>query len=125
MAGSVTLRADAHGLEFSIYTLTWLSDGSGNVSGNPFLVVFGRLRQVQIVPDAGSTQPTDGYDMTLVDARGIDLLAGFGENLSNALGKKLLGSPAVIIEPNVTLDLRVASGGAGKGGTVVLWVNRL
>src|SRR5689334_18450439 len=65
------------------YTLAWTShtDGSVHINTDPIL---GESVRVEFVPGAGGTQPTDLYDMVLLDTAGIDVLAGQGANLSNS-----------------------------------------
>lgn len=120
--GTVTVTGPFNG----VYTIAWTSNASGAVSGNSFPVLLGEIKQVKFVPASGGTQPTDLYDVTLVDADGLDVLNGMGANLSNA-------SPALITSLGVwtaapaasspvTFDLVVANAGNAKSGTVYLMV---
>jgi hypothetical protein len=80
------------------------------------------------VPDGGGTQPSDLYDVTLVDTNAIDVIAGVGANLSNATSTLKVPSFGTTTlyryyhDGTQQLDLVVANAGAAKGGTVVLWV---
>ena len=84
MAGSITVAAAGIGGNITRYTVTWLSDASGDVSGNSFPVEAGHLMQVRQIPNAAGTQPTDQYDVTVLDANSFDVLVGGGANISNA-----------------------------------------
>lgn len=106
----------------TLYTLAWTSTAGGAVSGNAFAVKRGRIIQVKFVPAAAGDQPTDLYDVTLIDEHSIDLLNGQGANLSNATGLYLQFNPSLWHDETQDLDLVVANAGATKKGTVYLWV---
>lgn len=128
MAGTLTVTSSSVGGGVAKYTLAWVSTAGGAVSANAFAVKRGELLQVKFVPDGGGTQPTDLYDVTLVDENSIDVLAGAGANLSNAASTiKVPSFGATTLyryfhDGTQTLDLVVANAGAAKGGTVHLWV---
>lgn len=120
--GTVTVTGPYNG----VYAIAWTSNASGAVSGNSFSVILGEIKQVKFVPASGGTQPTDQYDVTLVDADGLDVLNGMGANLSNA-------APALITSLGVwtatpaasspaVYDLVVANAGNAKSGTVYVMV---
>lgn len=137
MAGTVTVTDsaaqgyDARRRPVRRVVLDWASDASGAVSGNPAGPVSGELLRVTFVPDSGATQPSSLYDVTLLDAAGIDVLAGQGANLSNtAAGHVCPGTPmkdgtttgTTYVALDDVLELRVANAGDSKGGLVVLHV---
>ena len=109
-------------LSLTRYSFAWTSDGSGNVSGNAQTLAPGLLFQIRFVPNGGGTAPTDLYDVTLVNANGIDFLAGVGANLSATVSTQTRVASPLIYDGTGTLDLVVANAGATKGGTVVLWL---
>lgn len=126
--GTLTVtRADV-GAGIQRLTLAWVSTAGGAVSANAFAVPRGEILQVKFVPDGGGTQPSDLYDVTLVDAASIDYLGGGGANLSNATATaivpKFSTSHRPFVDGTVTLDLVIANAGAAKGGTVILWIGR-
>lgn len=128
-AGTVTLSTEQQNVPGVFpYSIAWTSDASGVVSadatGNTLSVVEGRIAQVRIVPAAAGTQPSDLYDVTLVDSRGIDVLNGTGANQSNALGMYVLFNPPLLITTTTTLDVVVANAGNAKSGTLTVWVTR-
>jgi hypothetical protein len=104
------------------YSLAWVSDGSGNVSTNPQTFRPGSLIQIKFIPDGGGTAPTALYDVTLVDASGIDYLGGTGANLSATVSTQTRVAAPLIYDATGTLDLVVANAGVSKGGTVQLWI---
>jgi hypothetical protein len=131
-AGTLTVtRADVGG-GITKVTLAWTSDASGAVSGNAFAVPRGELLQVKFKPGAGGAQPSDQYDLTLIDSDSVDMLAGVGGNLSNSAGAlfaPIIGdgttkAQRVLLDGTGTLDLVVANAGNAKSGTVVLWIGR-
>lgn len=137
-AGTVTVTKTAPGCDAAIdvdqltnltcsggivkYTIAWTSTAGGAVSGNSFAVRRGYLVGVKFVPASGGTQPSDLYDVTLVDTDGIDLLDGTGANVSNVASGRLSFDPALVHDATQSLDLVVANAGAAKQGTVILWV---
>ena len=126
--GTVTITTADVGGGVTRYTVAWVSNGSGAVSANAFNVARGEILQVKFAPDGGGTQPTDLYDVTLVDAASVDYLAGTGANLSNATATitapKVNSSFRPFVDGTATLDLVVANAGSAKGGTVILWIGR-
>lgn len=127
-AGTLTVAATTVSPALTRYALTWVSTAGGAVSANLFDVRPGELVQVKFVPNSGGTQPTDLYDVTLVDENSVDLLAGGGANLSNATSTiKVPSFGATTLYRYVhdglqRLDLVVANAGNAKGGTIYLWI---
>jgi hypothetical protein len=125
-AGSATLTATDVGAGVTQYSIAWVSDASGNVSGNTLAIKAGVLVAVKFVPDGGGTQPSDLYDVTFQDASDVDLLMGGGANLSNAAATRkkpaLNTSDEVWFEGCSACELNITNAGNAKGGTVVLWV---
>lgn len=110
--------------------LTWTSDASGNVSGIPSTAISGTICKVQFIPSA-TAAPTTLYNVTLLDAAGIDVLAGQGANLSATVASEIV--PGVAFTDSVTtsvvpcvvsesLSLVVANAGNAKSGQVILYV---
>lgn len=124
-AGTVTrTAAESFGDRTSKYTYTWVSDGSGDVSGDTTTIVVatGDVVRIEIVPNGGGTQPTDLYDLTLLDSHGVDMLDGQAANLSNSAAAVLFTSFRV--DSSETFQLVIANAGNAKGGTLKLWVSR-
>lgn len=128
VAGAITLTSKALPHGYVQYTLAWVSSAGGAVQEIPVTFGPGFINQVRFVPDAGGTQPTDLYDLTLVDAiaGGADYLAGLGANLSNAnrtFTIPQVGASAVQrVFVNGDYYLTVTNAGNAKGGTVIIVV---
>lgn len=120
--GTATVTVTGLGGAVTKYAVAWTSTAGGAVDTNAFNVVRGHLVQVKFTPGTGGTQPTDLYDVTLVDADSVDVLNGGGMNLSNATSKYVLADPRVYLDGTSTLDVVIANAGASKTGTVVIWV---
>lgn len=120
--GTVTVTTADAGNGVTLYTVAWTSTAGGAVSGNAFAVKRGHLKQIKFVPNSAGTQPTDLYDVTLVDENSIDVLNSQGANLSNSAGLYLQFDPPLWHDADNDLDLVVANAGNAKGGTVYLWV---
>lgn len=107
-------------------TVTLTSTAGGAVSGNAFTTDFvrGKVRQVKVVPDAGGTQPTDLFDLTILDADGADILGGDGANLSNGAAVYLLSDPPVWLTSSTSLDFVLANAGSAKVVTVKVVIER-
>lgn len=110
-------------------TLAWTSTAGGAVAGTPTVQVRGEIVRVTFVPGTAGNQPTDLYDVTLLDTSGVDVLAGLGANLSNAavshtcplIGNGVTTNQRMAI--NDTLELQVANAGATKKGTVHVYLS--
>lgn len=121
-AGTATVTIADVGNGVTKYTVAWTSSAAGAVSGNAFAVKKGLLLQVKFVPGTAGTQPTDLYDVTLVDTDSVDLLNSQGANLSNSTSKRLLWDPPLFNDATQNLDVVVANAGNAKTGTVLLYV---
>jgi hypothetical protein len=103
---------------FAEYTFDWTSDANGNYTSE-FLVPSGYLRSIRFIPGTGSVQPTNQYDVTLVDGIGVNLLGSVGADLSN-----VTATLAVFTQPipwnRGLVTLTISAAGAAKTGKVVL-----
>lgn len=89
MAGAIvvtTTKVDATSV--TKYSVTWISDAAGNVSGSTFAMKIGTIIQVEFIPGTGLTQPDNLYDADMTDEEGVSMFdngAGttIGANLSN------------------------------------------
>ncbi len=124
MAGTLTVTRSSVRYGVTKYALAWTSTAGGAVSGNAFAVVAGELMMVKFVPGSGGTQPTDLYDVTLVDTDSVDVIGGVGANLRNTVSSFAtpLFSGPYFHDASQNLDLVVANAGNAKTGTVYLWL---
>ena len=114
------------GTAIKTLTFNWISDAAGADSETTGRIV-GLLLGVQFVP--GTTTPSDLYDVTVTDSRGLDILCGLGANLSNSASKFYCpiilngasGTLGSLVPVEGPLTLTVAAAGDSKTGTVVLF----
>lgn len=129
-AGTVTHTATKlHGGVVQ-HSLVWVSAASGIVSGAAVNVSPGTIVEVEFIPDSGGTQPSDLYDVSLLNEHGVNVFddgagASVGANLSNATASTKLpfiGGGAVTYVRRWlhggALELVVTNAGSAKGGTV-------
>lgn len=129
VAGTVVLTTQSLGGGYTKYIMSWVSSAGGVVTENAVTLPRGHIHQVKFVPDGGGTQPTDLYDVTLVDAisGGADFLTGIGANLSNAnrkIGVPQIGDGTTALQ-RVFIEAgsyypTVANAGAAKGGAIII-----
>ena len=121
--GTITFTALNLTPGYNKYTVAWVSDASGDVSGNAtqFVIPRGRIHQAQFTPDSGGTQPTDLYDATLLFST-VDILDGVAANLSDTTATIIMFDPPFFYDATSNLDLVISNAGNAKGGTFVLWI---
>ena len=110
-----------------VLTLAWTSSSdTGAVSGIESQDLDGELLSVTFTPGTAGTQPSDQYDVTLLDDDGFDVLQGKGANRSNVTATMLcpLIGDGTTTNQRVplagTYQLTVAAAGNSKTGTVTL-----
>jgi hypothetical protein len=112
-------------------TLAWTSTAGGAVSGILTDYLSGALVRVVFVPGAGGVQPTNLYDVTLLDEQGFDVLTGQAANLSNVTTTQLApgttctdGITTFLVSPQIDdrLQLTVANAGNAKSGSLILYL---
>lgn len=122
MAGSIEVTETDLGAGLTHYSVAWVADTNGAVSENTMYLRPGLLRMFGFAPDAGDTQPTTLYDVTLpcVD-HGVDTFGGSGANLANNAtthAASLSWTHGGLFVPTV------ANAGSENGGTILIWVQR-
>lgn len=130
MAGSIIVATtgDVGGF-VTKHSIAWTASAGGVVSGNPTTIRSGYLLQAKFIPGTAGNQPTDLYDVTLLDSDGVDILRGFGAARSNSVAQivpTLDGQGASQrqigwIEGGVVTPMVVSAGNA-KTGTLILYV---
>jgi len=127
MPGTLTLTTVSRSRPRKI-SFAWTSTAGGAVSGNLTGRLAGTIERVVFKPGTAGSQPSDLYDVTLLDEQGVDVLAGKGANLSNATTTQivpLIGDGTTTDKPvvvNGTLELQVANAGATKSGEVHVYL---
>ena len=127
MAGSITTTVSKKN-SLVKYKMDWLSDASGDVDVDAIAMVQGEIQSVHYFPDAGGTQPSDNYDLTMADSYGVDILTGTGSNLSKTTDTWAVPALStyfkVVIEAG-SYDLVIANAGNAKGGIVEVLVREI
>lgn len=123
--GTETVTCGPSGMDATRCAIVWTSDAAGAVSGSLGLQTgIGYLFQIEIVPGSGGVQPSAAYDITLLDAYGVNLLVhgvtDAGANLSNTAPSAVQVFPAYYHDGTAGLELTVANAGNAKSGTVVM-----
>ena len=127
MAGSITTTVSKEN-SLVKYKMDWLSDASGDVDVAAIAMVQGEIQSVHYFPDAGGTQPSDNYDLTMADTYGVDILTGKVQNLSQTTDTYAVPALStyfkVVIEAG-SYDLVIANAGNAKGGIVEVIVRQM
>ncbi len=127
MAGSITTTVSKKN-SLVKYKMDWLSDASGDVNVDAIPMIQGEIQSVHYFPDAGGTQPSDNYDLTMADSYGVDILTGTGANLSQTTDTYAVPALStyfkVVIEAG-SYDLVIANAGNAKGGIVEVIVREM
>ena len=120
-AGTVTTTAQIVYPGLTKYTMTWMADASGVVSGHIAAIKPGYLVAAKVVPST-VTAPTALYDVTVVDVDVIDILNGLAANQSATVGAYFAFQPPLFFDGSQSLDLQITNAGNAGKGVVYLWV---
>jgi len=122
MAGSITYTEETHG-SVKLVKADWLSDASGDVTGNATTEYYsGDVVYFATVPDAAGTQPTDNYDVTVLDKNSLDVVNGLAANRSNASTQYVDKFDGLGAIANSQITVTVANAGNAKGGITYIWI---
>ena len=104
----------------------WTSAAGGDAGMKSLSYYTGYVNSVWFVPDAGTTQPSDNYDVTLTDDDGNDVLTGFGADLTNAATVHIYPEHATLMQNAAIVETRlmlnVTNAGDSKGGIVYVYI---
>lgn len=120
-AGTVTVIEESLGSMKKILW-TWVSSAGGAADLQTTLAYTGAIERAVFIPDSGGTQPTNLYDVTVLDEDSADVLIGLGADLSNTAAVGKAASNGLGAVANDRLYLHVINGGNAKGGKVVLYL---
>lgn len=124
MAGSATVTEIVHRPVKKI-KFAWTSDASGNVNGGAAITtsknLCGKIIGLATVPAAAGSAPSDNYDLTLLDADGVDVLFGGGADRDTA-NTEFVQSSSLGAVVESTLELRVANAGNAKSGVAYVFI---
>ncbi len=119
-AGTVTLTEQKTGTVKKV-KFTWVSDAAGASDKQTAEVYSGAVQRVVTIPDGGATQPTNLYDVTLLDDDGVDVCFGNAANRSNVTTEQILPANLGHIA-NSKLYLHVTNAGNAKGGVLIAYL---
>ena len=133
--GTVT-RSTKRSSDGMAITFNWTSDSSGDMkeggtTGKGIFTAHGYITNIIYSP--GATDPSDNYDVTLLDSDSLDVLRGQGVDQQNAAGQTYdtkYRSNVLNVDGNYlwfmneNLTLTVANAGDTKTGTVVIYFSR-
>ena len=112
-----------------VLVFEWESDGSGNVSEVGILTkITGVILGVWFKPST-TDQPSNEYDVELLNADGYDVLLGVGANLPNDPADSVCKRTPLTADDQLvplyddTLALSISGAGASKKGTVHVFLN--
>jgi len=112
-----------------IISFNWTSDGSGDVSGvGSVTKITGVIMGVLFIPNS-TDQPTNLYDVTILNSGGADVLHGVGVDLpqattdTGAYRTPFTTDGGVVVLNNETLEIKVQHAGSAKKGKIFLILN--
>jgi len=119
----------------NLVTLTWMSETDGSLSkavastyttaeiaAKPHFPAPSKLTGYirKIVTNPGATAPTDNYDITLLDADGIDVAAGSLLDRDTTTSEAVVPAAPIYIDSEITLT--IANAGNNKLGVVKIYL---
>jgi hypothetical protein len=117
-----TLKVGGSNVAYMTYTFT--TDASGDASEETATSIAGTIQKIVTIPDGDDT-PTAGWDFTLIDEDGVDVLGGAGgdRDIGGAGATETITPYGKSEEANFNskLTFTVANGGNAKAGTVKVY----
>lgn len=104
---------------------TWTSGTGGDaglVTKTTVNKYTGQIIGCAQVPGTGGDQPTNAYDMTIVDSNSVDVLFGLGADISNAANSYKQTKDGLGAVYNDTLTLSISNAGDTKKGVTILFI---
>jgi hypothetical protein len=124
-AESLTITEITYGAGYDLIRWDWISNPSGASSGDTIDATYtGRLIWVVQMPDAGGTQPTNAYDVTILDENGVDVLNGLGANISNLANSTKTESEKLGAMVSSPLHYVVQNAGDSNGGSTIIVIGK-
>lgn len=100
----------------------WLCTDGGVVDSTTTNTYSGRVVRAVLASDAATTDPTDLYDVTVLDSDGYDVLHGSGANVTKAATVQVTDATKLMWVKDSKLQLKIANAGDAKGGIVILYI---
>ena len=120
MAGSVTISYSSHDT-VKYVQWSWVSDGSGDVSGTDTVVLSGT--PLRWATNPSSTAPSANYDVVVNDEDGMDLATGGLVNRHTSTSEHFI--PGGDSDPGAAfmgkLSLVVSNAGSAKEGVLRMY----
>ena len=120
----VTITQDSVEYPLQKIQWDWLSATGGAVSSAASGWYCGKIVKVSLASDASPSAPTDGYDVTIEDGDGLDVLSGNGANVTASATVYINDPTKMLWVRSNSLTLKVANAGAEKGGVVTMLIQR-
>jgi len=120
----VTITQDSVEYPLQKIQWDWLSATGGAVSSAASGWYCGKIVKVSLASDASPSAPTDGYDVTIEDGDGLDVLSGNGANVTASATVYINDPTKMLWVRSGTLTLKVANAGDAKGGVVTMLIQR-
>lgn len=120
MAGTVVITEETYGTVKKV-RFAWTSDASGDADAETTAAFSGVIERLVTEPGSGGAQPTDDYDVVVLDEDELDVLMGAGADRSNAAAEQVLASSLGCVA-NDRLTLQVSNAGNAKSGVVTLYL---
>ncbi|MFA6204345.1 MAG: hypothetical protein WC710_14300, partial [Gallionella sp.] len=98
---------------------SWTCDSAGAYSEASTVRPNGMIYRLVTIPTDG---PTDAYNVTILDADGVDVLNSQGLNRATATTEQKGPSDGLGVVKSSLLTLTIANAGDAKSGTVILYV---
>lgn len=100
----------------------WACTEAGVVTGSVTTAKYtGQVVRLITNPDASTDNPTDDYDVQVLDADSTDVLMGAGANRDTANTEQVLASSLGYVYDSA-LTLEITNAGDAKKGLVILYV---
>lgn len=123
MTAQVVTNTIHNGSKYIEVIIDWAATDAGAVSYAIPGIYEGLLWKCVIIPDSGDTAPAAGYDVTITDADGLDILCGGGADCSATAAEYISASDLGVVV-NSALTLTIAAAGDAKGGKIYLFIER-
>ena len=120
----VTITQDSVEYPLQKIQWDWLSASDGTVSSAASGWYCGKIVKVSLASDSGGTAPTNGYDVTIEDGDGLDVLSGNGADVTAAATVYINDPTKMLWVRSGTLTLKVTNAGDAKGGVVTMLIQR-
>ena len=120
----VTITQDSITYPIQKISWDWLCTDLGVVESTASGWYCGKIVRAILASDAAPTAPTTGYDVTIEDEDGYDILSGEGADVTSAATVYLVDPDKCLWVRSNSLTLKVANAGAEKGGVVTLYIQR-